>query len=95
MIVGMCTIELHLEGNHSLKGKRSALKPLLARLRREFNVAAAEVGEHDDWQLAQIGLATVANSRAHVDQVLQAAVRYVEDNPFGLELVDYQIEIIV
>jgi len=94
MIVGTCTVQLRLAGNHSLKGKRSALKPLLARLRREFNVAVAEVDQHDDWQFAQIGLATVANSRAHADQVLQAAARYVEDNPFGLELVDYQIEII-
>ncbi|HET7088736.1 MAG TPA: DUF503 domain-containing protein [Anaerolineae bacterium] len=94
MIVGICTVELRLAGNHSLKGKRSALKPLMARLRREFNIAAAEIDQQDDWQFAQIGLATIANSRVHVDQVLQAAVRYIEESRLDLELVDYQIEIL-
>ena len=94
MIVGICTIQLRLSGNHSLKGKRSALKPLLVRLHREFNVAAAEVDQQDDWEFAQIGLATVANDRAHVDEVLQRAVRWIEDNRFDLQLVDYAIEII-
>jgi uncharacterized protein YlxP (DUF503 family) len=41
MVIGICNVELHLPGNGSLKGKRSILKPLLARLRREFNLAAA------------------------------------------------------
>ena len=94
MIVGICTIQLRLPDNGSLKGKRSALKPLLARLHREFNVSAAEIGQHDDWEFAQIGLATVSNDRAHADQVLQNAVRWIEYNRFDLQLVDYSIEII-
>ncbi len=94
MIVGICRIQLQLEGNHSLKGKRSALKPLIARLRREFNVSVAEVDRQDDWESAEIGLAAVANSRAHVDQVLQAAVRWIESSRFDLQLVDYEIEIL-
>jgi uncharacterized protein YlxP (DUF503 family) len=94
MIVGICRIQFQLEGNHSLKGKRSALKPLIARLRREFNVSVAEVDRQDDWESAEIGLAAVANSRALVDQVLQTAVRWIESNRFDLQLVDYEIEIL-
>ncbi|HLF28113.1 MAG TPA: DUF503 domain-containing protein [Anaerolineae bacterium] len=94
MIVGICTVQLRLEGNHSLKGKRSALKPLLARLHREFNVAAAEVGQQDNWEFAQIGIATIGNARAHADEVLQRAVRWIEDGRFNVQLVDYAIEII-
>jgi len=94
MIIGICTIELRLPGNGSLKGKRSALKPLLSRLHKEFNVSAAEIGQHDDWEFAQIGLTTISNTRAHADEVLQNAVRWIEDNRFDLQLVDYSIETI-
>ncbi len=66
MIIGTCLIELHLEGNESLKGKRSVLKPLLARLHKEFNVSAAEIDHQDRWQAASIALACVANDTAHV-----------------------------
>lgn len=94
MIVGICTIQLRLDGNHSLKGKRSQLKPLLARLHKEFNIAAAEVGQHDDWQLAEIGMAAVGTDRAHVDRVLQQAVTWIENSWLDWQLVDYQIETI-
>ncbi len=94
MIVGICTIQLRLAGNHSLKGKRSQLKPLLARLHREFNVAAAEVGDQDDWQSTEIGLAAIGNDRARVDRVLQQAVTWIENGRLDWQLVDYQIEII-
>ncbi|HHN94396.1 MAG TPA: DUF503 domain-containing protein, partial [Anaerolineae bacterium] len=52
MTVGLCSIELYLPGSGSLKGKRSRLKPLLHRLRREFNLAAAETAHNDLWQSA-------------------------------------------
>jgi hypothetical protein len=94
MIIGICTIQLRLEGNHSLKGKRAQLKPLLARLHREFNVAAAEVGLNDDWESAVIGLAAIGNDRAHVDSVLQRAANWVENSHLDWQLVDYQIEIL-
>jgi hypothetical protein len=44
MVIGACSLELHLPGNGSLKGKRQVIKSLLARLRKEFNVSVAEVG---------------------------------------------------
>lgn len=94
MVVGICTMQLRLDGNRSLKGKRAVLKPLLARLHKEFNVAAAEVGALDAWQSAEIGLAAIANERAHVDQVLQNVVKWIEQNRLDVQLVDYQIEVI-
>ena len=94
MIVGTCLIELHIDGNESLKGKRAALKPLLARLHKEFNVSAAEVDHHDSWQTASIALACVANDPAHVEQVLTTAVQWIESNRPDLQVVDWQIEIL-
>jgi uncharacterized protein len=37
-MIGQLTIYLHLPGCASLKEKRGRLKPLLARLHREFNL---------------------------------------------------------
>lgn len=50
MVIGVCTIELHLPGIGSLKQKRSILKPLLARLHNTFNISAAEIERKDSWQ---------------------------------------------
>ncbi len=94
MIVGTCLIELHLEGNGSLKGKRAVLKPLLARLHREFNVSAAEIDHHDRWQSAAIALACVANDAAHVEQVLNSAVQWIEHHRPEVQVVDWQINIL-
>ena len=94
MIVGTCLIELHIEGNESLKGKRGTLKPLLARLHKEFNVSAAEIDQQGSWQSASIALACVANDTAHVEQVLNHAVQWIEHNRPDLQVVDWQIEIL-
>lgn len=94
MVIGACTIRLHLPGNGSLKGKRSILKPLLARLRREFEVAAAEVGENDIWQSAEIALAAVANDSGHAHAVLERAVHWIETHHPEVQVVDWEIEIL-
>ncbi len=94
MIIGICTVELHLPGNGSLKGKRSRLKPLLSRLRREFNLAAAEVARNDAWQAAEIALVTVANDPGRVHTVLERAVRWIETNHPQVQIVDWKIELL-
>ena len=94
MVIGVCRVELHIPGNGSLKGKRGRLKPLLHRLRREFNLAAAEVELHDVWQSAVIGLVTVANDPARVQVVLGQAVRWIETHHPDLQVVDWEIELL-
>ena len=93
MVIGACSIELRIPGNRSLKGKRSALKPLLARLRREFNVATAEVGYNDMWQTAEVALVTVANNDpGYVDRFLEKVVEWVRTHRPDLQVVDWHIE---
>jgi len=94
MVIGACRVELHLPGNGSLKGKRSILKSLLAHLRREFNLAAAEVGHNDAWQSAEIGLTTVANDPGRVHALLERAVRWIETHHPEVQVVDWEIEIL-
>jgi len=94
MVIGACNVELHLPGNGSLKGKRGILKPILSRLRREFNLAAAEVGHNDAWQSAEIAFVTVANDPGRVHAVLERAVRWIESHHPEVQVVDWQIEIL-
>ncbi len=66
---------------HSLKQKRSVVRPIIAELQRRFAVSAAETGSLDLHRRAGIGLAVVAADRAHVVEVLDAAERMVAARP--------------
>ena len=94
MVIGACTLELHIPGNGSLKGKRRIIKSLVARLRREFNVSIAEVGAQDVWQSAIIGVVCVSNDPDYAHGQLTRVARWVEENRLDCDLVDYQIELL-
>jgi len=78
MRIGILTLSLYLPGCGSLKEKRRRLKPLLHRLRKEFNLAVAEVDAQDAWQTAVIACTTVSNDGAHAQQMLQRVVGWIE-----------------
>ena len=78
MIIATATWDLHLPECHSLKEKRSVLKPLTSALRRTLNVSVAETGHQDLWQRAEIACAVVGSDRSVVDETLRAADRMVE-----------------
>jgi len=93
MIIGACSIELRIPGNRSLKGKRKVLKPLLIRLRREFNVSTAEVGYNDVWQTSEVALVTVANNDpGYVQRFLEKVVEWVQTHRPEVQVVDWHIE---
>jgi uncharacterized protein YlxP (DUF503 family) len=94
VVIGACTLELHIPGNGSLKGKRRIIKSLVARLRKEFNVSVAEVGAQDMWQSAIIGVVCVSNDRNYVHSLLTRVAHWIEESRLDCELVDYQIEIL-
>lgn len=86
-------MRLHLPQSQSLKDKRQIVKSVLARLRGTFEISAAEVGDQELWQLATLGLAYAGNDAAHVEDVLEHAVRFVEESRLDCELTDVRIEI--
>ena len=94
MAIGYLTLHLHLPGCASLKEKRSRLKPLLARLHREFNVSAAEMDHQDAWQETILGCALVSNDPAHAQHVLHDLARWVETHWHDMHLVSERIELI-
>lgn len=93
MIVGACRLRLHLPGCASLKEKRGLLKPLLARLHREFNIAAAEVDLNDIWQSADLALVAVGNDAGHVESQLQHIVSWIERHRPEVEIVEARFEL--
>ncbi|HOU13787.1 MAG TPA: DUF503 domain-containing protein [Anaerolineae bacterium] len=93
MIIGACTIQLYLPGVFSLKEKRGLLKPLLAQLRRQFEVAAAEVGQNDTWQSAEIAVVAVSNNAGHIYAVLEKTVHWIEEEYRAVEIQDWAVEL--
>ncbi|MDT0310205.1 DUF503 domain-containing protein [Streptomyces sp. DSM 44917] len=81
MYTGTLAFDLLLGDVHSLKEKRSVVRPIVAELRRRFAVSAAEVGEQDLHRRAKIGLAVVAGDAAHVADVLDRCERLVAARP--------------
>ena len=94
MPLGLLTLHIHFPGCTSLKEKRSRLKPLLARLHREFNISVAELDLQDVWQDALIGCALVSNDPAHTRRALQQVVHWIETDWPDVEVVEEQIELI-
>lgn len=80
-------IKLGLPACTSLKEKRGRLKPLLARVRREFNVGTAETGLLDMWQSAWITCAIVSNNAQHNTQIANEILRMI-DTHFPNEVID-------
>ena len=77
MIVGTLKLRLYLRDCHSLKDKRRVLRSLKDTLHNKFNVAAAETGEMDVWQTAEIGVAAVGNEGEHVQSVVSSVLNFV------------------
>ena len=86
MVVGSLRLDVLLGDVHSLKGKRGVVRPVLAELRRRFEVTAAETGDQDLHRRAEIGVAVVAADVDHAQALLDACERLVAGRP-DLELV--------
>jgi uncharacterized protein YlxP (DUF503 family) len=78
---GTLALDLLLGDVHSLKQKRSVVRPIVAELHRRFGVAAAEAGHLDLHRRALVGVAVVAADRSHCVQVLDSCERQLEGHP--------------
>lgn len=71
-------VELLLYDGHSLKEKRSVIKPIIARLRKDFNVSVAELDYQELWQRTKLGIVTLSNKTKHAEQVMQEVLRIID-----------------
>ncbi len=79
MVVGVCHLDVLIEGVGSLKGKRQVMKSLIERVKQRFNVSISEVGDHDIWQRAQIGISVVGSDQETLDSVLSKLLSFIEE----------------
>jgi uncharacterized protein YlxP (DUF503 family) len=92
MSIGMLTLFLHLPDCKSLKDKRSRIKPILARLQREFNVSTAELDQQDAWQSSVIGCVTLSSDAAQNQRLLQHVVDFTTRSWPEVEILKHRIE---
>jgi uncharacterized protein len=81
MPVASLTVEIVIPNAHSLKEKRSVLRPILDGSRHRFAVAAAEIGHQQLWQRATLAFASVSGSARHAGEVLDSVERFVWSFP--------------
>ena len=59
MFVGVLSLDLRFGDVHSLKEKRSLVRPIVAELRKRYDVAAAEAGHVELHRRSLVGIAGV------------------------------------
>ncbi|UOQ47833.1 DUF503 domain-containing protein [Gracilibacillus caseinilyticus] len=68
-------VEFILYECHSLKDKRSVLKRIQNRLKKQLNVAIAEIDYQDLWQRSKFAIVTVTTTVELGEQVMQQACK--------------------
>ena len=81
MVVGVIVADLLLGDVHSLKEKRGVVRPIVAELRRRFEVSAAETGNQDLHRRAEITAVLASGERGHALDVLAACERMLAGRP--------------
>ncbi|WP_028476555.1 DUF503 domain-containing protein [Nocardia sp. CNY236] len=80
MYLGALEFDVLLGDVHSLKQKRSVIRPIVAELQR-FGVSATEGGEHDLYRRSLLGVAMVCADMDHLTKVLDKCERHVAARP--------------
>lgn len=95
-MASLCTIllDFSIPGVKSLKEKRGIIKPIIQKLRRNFNVTVAEVEYHDHWSRAVFLCAIASNDRRYCQQQSMKLVDFFENNFLSVYLISHHIELI-
>ena len=80
MYLGALEFDILLGDVHSLKEKRSVVRPVLAELQR-FGVSTAEAGEHDRYRRTLLAVGLVSAGMDHLTSVLDRCERHVAARP--------------
>ncbi|WP_017872115.1 DUF503 family protein [Candidatus Caldatribacterium saccharofermentans] len=92
MRVGVCCVELFINGSSSLKDRRRVVDSVKQRLRNRFNVSVAELSEDSQWQRGRLGISCVARDEQSVESLLHQVLEFIE-NDDRVEVTDWLFEI--
>ena len=91
MVIGVCTVELHIPDQGSLKGKRQVLLSLKDRVRQKFNVSIAELDHQELWQRTILGIACIGNEKRHVNRQMDHVLSMIRRTP-SVEVIQTSLE---
>ena len=94
MVVGLATVRLRLPAAATLKDKRRLRTSVTARVRNRFNVAVAEIDDHDVHGYLTLGIACVSTDAGHAHAMLEAVVRSIARERLDADLANYEIELL-
>jgi uncharacterized protein YlxP (DUF503 family) len=76
--VGLLLLDCYIAESQSLKDKRRILTSLSERLRRQFNIAIAEVEFQDQWQRAQLAIVMVNTNWRMLQSSMSKLTEYID-----------------
>lgn len=88
----MAYLVIEIPESHSLKEKRSIVRPVIKRVQSRFNVSIAEIDNLDSWQVAGLGIVCVSNNQRHADEMVQNVVNFIEGNLSGGYLAEVETD---
>ena len=74
-----------------MKGKRRVVKSIKDRIRNQFNVSVAEIGDQDVWQSLHLGIVAVGSDAKYLDGLMNRVVSAI-DRMHLAEMTDSQIK---
>lgn len=93
MVVGILQVELEIDGCESLKEKRRVIASVKDRLHHEHQVSVAEVAQHDNREVAVLGIAMASSDARYCQSVLDSIVHKLGRHR-DCVLGDYRTEIL-
>jgi uncharacterized protein len=75
-MIAHLTLEIRIEGAHSLKDKRQVIRSVKDGLRTRFNVSVAEIDPSPAWQRATLGVVSISSSRDYLDGLMRNVERF-------------------
>ena len=92
MHIGVLQFTIEIPYATSLKDKRSVIRSMKAKIRRQYNVSISEVDDLDDMTLATMGVTAAGNDVKQLNSVLDRLLNTLEEWR-DASLVDHQMEI--
>jgi len=91
MTIGLLQIEFMIPSVGSLKEKRSLVRRLKNRVRKDFNVSVAEIGNLNNFGKGMIGFTTLSKDGDIPQKILGRVEEYIDKN-FNIIVTDRLIE---
>ncbi|MEN3185489.1 MAG: DUF503 domain-containing protein [Atribacterota bacterium] len=80
MRVGVCQVELFINGSLSLKDKRRVMNSMKQKLRNRFNISIVEIPVDTQWKRGGLGISCIGLDERSVRSIIDQIVRFIEDD---------------